>query len=75
MAQRLVVQGHMYRGELSRFGEPHGVGVMKFPNGDSYDGDWFHGAMHGNGAYEEKKNGNVYRGPVVYEERHSKVHL
>ena len=46
---------------------------MHFPNGDSYDGAWENGAIHGHGAYSEGANGYTYRGPFEYGQRHSQV--
>ena len=69
----LFEQGHKYRGQLNRRGEPHGHGEMHFPNKDRYDGAWENGAIHGHGAYSEGANGYTYRGPFEYGQRHSQV--
>ena len=29
----------------------HGKGILKFPDGSSYDGDWEAGTYHGKGIY------------------------
>jgi hypothetical protein len=41
---------------------PDGRGVMKFPNGDIYDGEFMNGLMHGNGKYTSAKDNRVYNG-------------
>jgi hypothetical protein len=54
--------GAVYRGELSPSGRnPHGKGVMKYPNGDVYEGDWVIGEMDGYGVMNYA-NGSKFEG-------------
>lgn len=34
---------------------------MKYPSGDTYDGEWVHGKFEGTGTYTWK-NGKIYNG-------------
>jgi len=40
----------------------HGYGVMKWQNGDRYEGDWAEGLRHGKGKYISKSTGGKYDG-------------
>jgi len=40
----------------------HGYGVMKWQNGDRYEGDWIDGIRQGKGCYTSKSSGNKYDG-------------
>ena len=46
----VVVKRDKYHGQRDEEGNPHGRGHMKLANGDSYDGEWEAGAMHGHGT-------------------------
>jgi hypothetical protein len=41
--------------------EQNGKGVMTWPDGDRYDGEWLHGQRHGYGRLD-RKNGETYQG-------------
>ena len=43
--------GLLYVGDRNAGGEPNGDGVMVFPGGDSYDGEWKDGVFEGKGVY------------------------
>lgn len=42
---------NMYRGRMTEEGFPQGYGVMRYANGDYYEGEWHHGTRHGHGFY------------------------
>ena len=42
--------GMIYVGDV-QYGEPNGQGMMTFPNGDYYIGEWKDGYFHGEGTY------------------------
>ena len=42
--------GRRYVGEVNAVGEPHGGGVMTFPDGERREGGWRNGLHHGPGA-------------------------
>jgi len=53
-----------YKGELKRFlfkYERHGVGIMKYDNGDIYEGQWAYNYMDGVGKMTYA-NGDIYEG-------------
>jgi len=43
----------------------HGYGVMKWQNGDRYEGDWAEGLRQGKGKYTSKPTGGKYEGEYV----------
>lgn len=50
-----------YEGSISKDGKFHGRGVIAYPNGESYSGEWVHGQRHGRGTYTYA-DGGVYTG-------------
>lgn len=38
-----------YRGMMTEEGQPKGYGVMRYGNGDYYEGEWLNGGRHGRG--------------------------
>ncbi|CAH3146322.1 unnamed protein product [Pocillopora meandrina] len=50
-----------YDGERNDLGERHGEGKAVLPNGDVYEGTYFHGKRHGKGVYIFR-NGAKYTG-------------
>lgn len=38
-----------YRGMMTEDGQPKGYGVMRYGNGDYYEGEWLNGGRHGRG--------------------------
>ena len=42
-----------------------GTGKFKFPNGDTYEGQWQDGVMHGNGRFTWAASGAEYDGEWV----------
>jgi len=52
-AHKVFQDGRVFDGDLLD-GEPHGHGCVLNPNGDSYEGQWQHGVMHGEGTRREK---------------------
>lgn len=61
--------GRLYRGQVRR-GRPHGQGVMRCPNGDSYCGFWVKGLRHGQGSYIQVREKAVYHGEWRCGRRH-----
>lgn len=45
--------GKVYKGSFYN-GHSDGFGKLILPNGDSYEGDWKLGQMHGHGVYKWK---------------------
>lgn len=43
-----------YEGDRNEDGERHGHGLSRFPNGDSYEGEYTNGKRNGNGDYKFK---------------------
>lgn len=54
-----------YSGSVAHGCLPHGRGLMKFANGDTYVGTFKHGQMHGSQAVYVWSNGSVYKGDFV----------
>merc|ERR1712168_1529592 len=46
-----------------------GYGVMKWQNGDRYEGDWQRGLRHGRGVYTSKATGAAYDGEYVNDKK------
>jgi tetratricopeptide (TPR) repeat protein len=46
----LAYKGGTYEGELNAQKIPHGQGILKYSNGDSYKGQWQNGRPHGKGV-------------------------
>jgi len=53
--------GSTYTGEVDEFYLPKGKGMMEYPNGDIYKGDWNDNKKNGKGEMQYK-NGNKYKG-------------
>merc|ERR1712083_98609 len=51
----------MYDGEWKNK-VAHGYGVMRWQNGDRYEGDWSDGLRQGKGKYTSKSTGGKYDG-------------
>ncbi|MBR2296200.1 MAG: hypothetical protein IKA43_02200, partial [Clostridia bacterium] len=45
------VKEDAYEGERNSYGQPHGVGKMRYANGETYEGEWKNGAWYGAGIY------------------------
>jgi hypothetical protein len=58
--------GVSYSGEKDQDGKPHGIGTMKYSNGDRYEGRWEHGHRVGGTLYI--KGGYRYEGAFDDEE-------
>jgi len=39
-------------GKVGKMGNKHGKGKMSYPNGNYYEGEWFHGDMQGKGTFQ-----------------------
>ena len=53
--------GDVYEGDINKEFQREGKGMMKFANGDKYEGQWAEDNMHGQGEYR-CKNGDYYKG-------------
>eukprot|EP00543_Licmophora_paradoxa_P003547 CAMPEP_0202451414 /NCGR_PEP_ID=MMETSP1360-20130828/9856_1 /ASSEMBLY_ACC=CAM_ASM_000848 /TAXON_ID=515479 /ORGANISM="Licmophora paradoxa, Strain CCMP2313" /LENGTH=138 /DNA_ID=CAMNT_0049069985 /DNA_START=602 /DNA_END=1018 /DNA_ORIENTATION=+ len=66
----------IYSGEISDRGIPHGQGLLRFYNGDIYDGPFCHGEMHGDGAIFQFSDHNMeYRGDYRHNLKHGSGEL
>ena len=63
--------GQTYEGERNEAGERHGKGTSKYPNGDSYKGEFVHGKRQGQGVYKFK-GGARYTGTYEEGKKHGK---
>ena len=57
--------GRVYTGQRSGKGKIEGKGLMTWPNGDRYDGEWKKGVMDGEGTYTYAAAGYSYTGQWV----------
>ena len=57
----------VYKGQVSKLGQPHGFGEKLFKNGIKQKGFWKNGQMYGWGE-EIDNQGNIYIGPFYYNE-------
>merc|ERR1711915_733733 len=61
----------MYDGEWKNKAA-HGYGVMRWQNGDRYEGDWSDGLRQGKGKYTSKSTGGKYDGQYKNEKYEGK---
>merc|ERR1712179_349580 len=54
-------EGDTYEGEWSKEGKKHGLGVLRFADGCTYEGRFAHGLFHGNGTLTFT-DGTTYQG-------------
>lgn len=54
--------GRVYSGQRDAKGRINGNGLMTWPNGDTYEGDWKKGLMDGEGVYVYATAGYTYTG-------------
>ena len=54
--------GRVYIGQRDGKGKINGKGLMTWPNGDRYDGEWKKGIMEGEGTYTYANAGYSYTG-------------
>jgi hypothetical protein len=59
--RRVKFPGGEYFGSLNRRGQKHGVGEMKYDNGNEYEGEWINDKRDGKGT-TKYSSGNVYIG-------------
>ena len=50
-----------YKGDVV-IGKPHGVGILVYPDGNKYVGEFMNGLFHGQGIYTIASNGYSYIG-------------
>ena len=50
-----------YKGDVV-IGRPHGVGILVYPDGNKYVGEWMNGLFHGQGIYTTASDGYSYVG-------------
>jgi hypothetical protein len=60
----------VYTGQFLN-GKKHGQGVMKFKNGDLFEGEWTNDDMHGIGKYTWN-TGDYYIGSFVHDRQEGK---
>mgnify|MGYP001810314713 CR=1 FL=1 len=60
-----------YDGAMNEQGQRHGYGVMKYTNGDVYEGMWETDKKHGLGK-QIHRNGDIYEGEFVHGRKHGK---
>jgi len=48
----------------------HGFGVMRWQNGDRYEGEWDGGLRQGKGKYTSKASGGLYQGEYLNDLKH-----
>ena len=51
--------GGIYHGELRGGYHKEGYGLMKYQNGDEYDGQWKSDKRHGTGIFKEAATGKI----------------
>lgn len=51
-----------YTGPVDNEGQPHGEGLAKFPQGDTYEGDFVHGTFEGECTYLNHAEGDRFMG-------------
>jgi len=56
-----------YIGAKNLKGEPHGNGIMRYPDGSRYEGSWFNGTKEGKGIYYN------FKGEKIEEEWHNEI--
>eukprot|EP00741_Cyanophora_paradoxa_P016332 tig00020911_g15768.t1 len=69
---REAALGVAYTGERDERGVPHGRGKLVFSSGDSYTGEFLHGARHGRGVFTDAASGNRYDGQWKEDKRQSR---
>lgn len=64
-SKKVIFTNGIYIGEVASDGTtPNGFGKMNWTNGNSYDGAWLNGKMHGKGKYTFK-DGKINEGDFV----------
>ena len=64
--------------EISRYegnfvdGRREGVGLMRFKNGDVYEGEFLNNLMHGEGSYTYAKSNDIYSGSFYAGKKHGR---
>lgn len=62
---KVIFENAIYIGEVASDGTtPNGMGKINWTNGDSYEGAWLNGKMHGKGKYTFK-DGKINEGDFV----------
>ena len=54
-----------YEGEVNADAEPHGQGVLAWPNGRRYEGEWRDGQPHGQGVLT-RPDGTHFEGAIEF---------
>mmetsp|Transcript_32327 Transcript_32327/g.59780 ORF Transcript_32327/g.59780 Transcript_32327/m.59780 type:complete len:264 (+) Transcript_32327:189-980(+) len=62
--------GGVYEGQF-KDGKRHGIGTLKWADGDEYEGEWKAGKPHGRGTMKYA-NGDVYKGQFEKDKRHGR---
>lgn len=62
---KVIFENAIYIGEVASDGTtPNGMGKINWTNGDSYEGAWLNGKLHGKGKHTSK-SGKIYEGDFV----------
>jgi len=67
--RRFKVPGGEYTGQVNAHGQKHGTGIMKYENGNEYEGEWLQNKRDGKGT-NKYASGNVYIGAWKEGKRH-----
>lgn len=62
--------GEKYTGQLDARGKRHGKGVLRWPNGNCFMGDWREGCMCGTGTFLYGVEGDRYEGEFFDDKKH-----
>uniref|UniRef100_A0A7S1QV67 Uncharacterized protein n=1 Tax=Neobodo designis TaxID=312471 RepID=A0A7S1QV67_NEODS len=62
--------GERYEGQVSDDGKRHGKGILWWPNGNVYAGEWAAGAMCGSGTFHYAAEGDRYTGGFQDDKKH-----
>eukprot|EP01062_Namystynia_karyoxenos_P028084 TRINITY_DN2134_c0_g1_i3.p1 TRINITY_DN2134_c0_g1~~TRINITY_DN2134_c0_g1_i3.p1 ORF type:complete len:1194 (+),score=488.42 TRINITY_DN2134_c0_g1_i3:93-3674(+) len=64
--------GEKYEGDLNGDGRRHGHGVLVWPNGNKYVGQWSDGKMTGRGVFTYGTEGDRYEGEFMDDKKHGR---
>ena len=71
LSDEVQLEQGSYSGALNELKQPHGYGIMKYNNGNQYEGPWVNGKMEGaHGNYKHKVLGITYVGHFANDKKH-----
>lgn len=65
-----VIFPEIYEGQVDSSKRRHGSGVLRWPNGNTYIGQWRAGAMHGSGTFFYSIEMDSYTGEFAADKKH-----